>query len=43
MRIHAVQTGYAVLRRQADECGALVSDLGEREFLIRLQPGAAGP
>jgi hypothetical protein len=33
------QPGTAALRRRADELGALVSDLGDDELLIRLQPG----
>ncbi len=33
------QPDTAALRRRADEFGALVSDLGDDELLIRLQPG----
>ena len=33
-------SGHAALRRSASECGALVSDLGARELLVRLQPAA---
>ena len=32
------RSDHAALRRQAAECGALISELDDRELLIRLEP-----
>jgi signal transduction histidine kinase len=38
LRLHSAGSGRVALRRSALERGALASDLGEHEFLLRLQP-----
>lgn len=38
LRVRSVRSGHATLRRSADDRGALVSDLGGNELLLRLQP-----
>jgi hypothetical protein len=38
LHVRSRQSDHAALRRQAAECGALISDLGDHEFLVRLQP-----
>jgi hypothetical protein len=38
MRVCSARSGLDTLRRSADECGAVVSDLGDHELLVRLQP-----
>jgi signal transduction histidine kinase len=38
LRVRSVRSGHAILRRSADERGALVSELGGNELLLRLQP-----
>lgn len=38
MHAHMRRPSDVSLRRLADECGALVSDLGDHELLVRLQP-----
>lgn len=45
LHVHSSRSGHVALRRRADEYGALVSDLGDHEFLIRLSqdPSAARP
>jgi signal transduction histidine kinase len=40
LRLCGSRSGHAALRRSANECGALVSDLGDRELLVRLRPAA---
>jgi len=40
LRVRGQQPDHAALRRCAAESGALVSDLGDHELLIRLQPAA---
>lgn len=37
---HGLRSDHAALRRHAAERGALISDLDDRELLIRLQPGS---
>lgn len=37
LHVRSRQSDHAALRRHAAECGALVSDLGDHEFLIRLR------
>ncbi len=39
LHVRSRQSDQDALRRRAGECGALVSDLGDHEFLVRLQPG----
>jgi len=39
MHLRSSRSDHVALRRSAAECGARVSDLGDRELLIRLQPG----
>jgi len=38
LHVRSRQSDHAALRRHAGECGALISDLGDHEFLVRLQP-----
>jgi hypothetical protein len=38
LHVRSRQSDHAALRRQAAQCGALISDLGDHEFLVRLQP-----
>jgi hypothetical protein len=38
LHVRSRQSDHAALRRHAAECGALISDLGDHEFLVRLQP-----
>jgi signal transduction histidine kinase len=38
LHVHGARTGHAALRRTAYECGALVSDLGDHELLVRFRP-----
>jgi hypothetical protein len=38
LRARSARSGHATLRRRAGERGALVSDLGAHELLLRLQP-----
>jgi signal transduction histidine kinase len=38
MRVCSVRSGLDTLCRSAYECGAVVSDLGDHELLVRLQP-----
>lgn len=38
LHVRSRQSDHAALRRHAVECGALISDLGDHEFLVRLQP-----
>lgn len=40
LHAHIHHANTVTLRRLADECGALVSDLGDHELLLRLQPDA---
>jgi signal transduction histidine kinase len=39
MHLRSSRSDHVALRRSAAECGARVSDLGDRELLVRLQPG----
>jgi signal transduction histidine kinase len=39
LHVRSQRSGHDALRQRADECGALVSDLGDHELLVRLQPG----
>jgi hypothetical protein len=41
LHVRGRQPDHAALRRRAGESGALVSDLGDHELLIRLSPAAA--
>jgi hypothetical protein len=43
VHVRSRQSGHAALRRHAAACGALVSDLGDHELLVRLRarPGAS--
>jgi signal transduction histidine kinase len=43
MRIHSARSGQDALRRSANECGAMVSNLSDRELLVRLQPATERP
>ena len=38
LRVRSRRSDLAALRRHAADCGALISDLGDREVLIRLEP-----
>jgi signal transduction histidine kinase len=38
LHVRSVRSDHVNLRHSADHCGALVSDLGNHEFLLRLQP-----
>ncbi len=38
LHVRSRHCGHAALRRAAAECGALISDLGDHEVLIRLEP-----
>jgi hypothetical protein len=38
LHVGSRQSDHAALRRYAAECGALISDLGDHEILLRLQP-----
>jgi hypothetical protein len=38
LHVRSRQSDHAALRRHAAQCGALISDLGDHEFLVRLQP-----
>ena len=39
LHLRGARSDHAALRPHAAECGALMSDLGQRELLIRLEPG----
>jgi signal transduction histidine kinase len=39
LHVRGQQSDHGALRLRARECGALISDLGDYEFLVRLQPG----
>ncbi len=39
MHLRSSRSDHVALRRSAAKCGARVSDLGDRELLVRLQPG----
>jgi signal transduction histidine kinase len=39
LHVRSRRSDHGALRRRAHECGALVSDLGDCELLIRLEPG----
>ncbi len=38
LHARSARSDHAVLRRHATQCGALISDLDDRELLIRLEP-----
>jgi hypothetical protein len=38
LHVRSPQSDHAALRRHAVQCGALISDLGDHELLVRLQP-----
>jgi hypothetical protein len=38
LHVRSRQSDHAALRRHAAQCGALISDLGDHEFLVRFQP-----
>jgi signal transduction histidine kinase len=40
LRTRSARSDHAALRRNAAECGALVSDLGDHQLLLRLQPSS---
>jgi signal transduction histidine kinase len=40
LHVRSSRAGHVALRRSGAGCGALVSDLGDHELLVRLQPGS---